>query len=308
MPRPATTPRLSLDRLAWLQHGVVTRHQLREHGYDSDHVRSQLAARRWMAFGRFVVVLHHGPLTERQRRWVGVLSQSGGALTGVTAASELGLTGFSDPTVQVVIPHGARPHPLPGVRVHVSRRFGERDLHPGRALPTVRLERALADAAADTRLPRRACALFAAGVQQRLTTAERLSAELSQSGPTRHRALLGLVLDDIAGGAHSFAEIDVGRLARRAGLPPPRRQSFRLDRAGRRRWLDVEFNGFFAEIDGAIHLRPLSYWDDMERHNDLVIVTGRPILRFATVAIRLLPAVVEAQLQAAANRFGRRAS
>lgn len=62
------------------------------------------------------------------------------------------------------------------------------------------------------------------------------------------------------------------------------------------------------EIDGAIHLRPLSYWDDMEWHNDLVIITGRPILRFATVAIRLLPATVESQLQAAAHRFGRLAS
>lgn len=308
MPRPAAAPRLSLDRLAWLQDGVVTRHQLREHGYDSDHVRSQVAAHRWMALGRFVIVLHNGPLTERQRRWVGVLSQSRGALTGVTAASEHGLTGFPDPMVQVVIPHGTRPHPLPGVRVHVSRRFGERELHPGRSLPTVRLERALVDAAADTPLPRRACALFAASVQQRLTTAQRLSAELSESGPTRHRALLTHVLDDIAGGAHSFAEIDVGRLARRVGLAPPRRQSFRLDRAGRRRWLDAEFDGFFVEIDGAIHLQPLSYWDDMERHNDLVIVTGRPILRFATVAIRLVPETVETQLQAAANRFGRRAS
>ncbi len=301
-------PRLSLDRLAWLQDGVVTRRQLSEHGYTSDHVRAQLTARRWTAYGRSVVVLHNGPLTEHQRRWVGVLSQSGGALTGVTAANEHGLAGFSDPLIHVVVPHGSRPHRLPGVRVHVSRRFGEQEVHPGRSLPTVRLERALVDAAAQTRLPRYACALLAAGVQQRLTTAQRLKAELTGAGPIRHRALLGHVLDDIAGGAHSFAEIDIGRLARGAGLPLPRRQSFRFDRAGRRRWLDAEFDGFFVEIDGAIHLRPLSYWDDMERHNDLVIVTGQPILRFATVAIRLLPATVEAQLRSAATRFGRLAS
>ena len=52
-------------------------------------------------------------------------------------------------------------------------------------------------------------------------------------------------------------------------------------------------------------LRPLSYWDDMERQNELVIVTGQPILRFATVAIRLFPEAVESQLQAAHARFGR---
>jgi hypothetical protein len=310
MPRQPTKPRLPLDRLAWMQDGVVTRHQLREHGYDDDHVRAQVAARRWTAHGHSVVVLHNGPLTERQQRWVAVLAHPGGALAGVTAAGELGLTGFSDPTVHVIISHGSRPHPLPGIRVriHVSRRFGEQDLHPGRALPTVRLERGLVDAAGQTRLPRRACALFAAGVQQRLTTAPRLKAELCVAGPMRHRSLLTNVLDDIAGGAHSFAEIDVGRLACRAGLPPPLRQRFRLDRAGRRRWLDAEFDGFFVEIDGAVHLRPISYWDDMERQNDLVIVTGRPILRFATVAIRLVPHTVESQLQAAAARFGRLAS
>ena len=43
----------------------------------------------------------------------------------------------------------------------------------------------------------------------------------------------------------------------------------------------------------------------MERQNELVIVTGQPILRFATVAIRLFPEAVESQLQAAHARFGR---
>ena len=87
---------------------------------------------------------------------------------------------------------------------------------------------------------------------------------------------------------------------------PPRRQVFRADRAGRRRWLDADFDGFSVEVDGAVHLKPLRYWDDMERQNDLIVVTGKPMLRFATVAIRLLPDVVIAQLAAANARFGRR--
>ena len=126
------------------------------------------------------------------------------------------------------------------------------------------------------------------------------------STPARHHALLAHVLGDIAGGAHSFAEIDLGKLARKARLPAPRRQSFRVDQHGRRRWLDAEFEGFFVEVDGAVHLRPLSYWDDMERQNDLVIITGKPILRFASVAIRLFPEIVIAQLTAAHTRFGSR--
>ncbi len=93
-------------------------------------------------------------------------------------------------------------------------------------------------------------------------------------------------------------------LTRKAGLVAPQRQVFRLDSAGKRRFLDADLGGFFVEIDGAVHLRPLRYWDDMERQNDLLIVTGKPILRFASVAIRIAPNAVLVQLRSAAARFG----
>jgi hypothetical protein len=295
---------MSLRDIAWQQDDVITRAQLRDLGYDREAVRWQVAARRWQALGPRVVVLHNGPLTPRQQRWRAVLSQHHAALAGLTATADYGLSGFGDETVHILVAHGTRVASMPGVRVHVSRRFGEEDIAPGRLLPTVRVERALVDAASWTHAPRKACGLLAAGVQQRLTTASRLRTELRSATKARHHALLTLVLGDIEGGADSFAEIDFGRLARRAGLPPPRRQAFRLDRAGRRRWLDADFGSFSAEVDGAVHLRPLRYWDDMERQNDLVIATAKPILRFSTVAFRLIPDTVVAQLAAAGRRFG----
>jgi hypothetical protein len=305
MPRPSLLPRACLAEITDRQDGVVTRRQLRELGHDVDAVGAQIAAGRWQPLGRSVVVLHNGPLTVRQQRWGAVLAQRRAALAGITAAQEYGLVGFDDTRVHVLVESGARPHQLPGVQLHLSRRFDPSDLHPGRELPTVRLERALVDAASWTPAPRKACAVLAAAVQQRLTTAERIRPELRAAGRANHHRLLSHVIDDIEGGAQSFAEIDIGGLARLAGLPPPRRQSFRFDRAGRRRWLDAEFDGLFVEIDGALHLRPLHYWDDMERQNDLVVVTGKPVLRFATVGIRLAPDTVVAQLRAAADRFGR---
>ena len=304
MPKNASASRLPLDRLAELQDAVVTRHQLRSYGYDLDIVRAQIDARRWQLRGREVVILHNGPLTMRQEQWVGVLAQHRGALAGLTAAQDLGLSGFDDPLVHVLVAYDARRHQLPGVRLHLSRRFSVADIHPGRTLPTVRLERAIVDAASWMAPPRKACAVMCAAVQQRLTTAERLRPELLAAGRARHHLLLTRTLGDIEGGADSFSEIDFGHLARLAGLPPPRRQTFRFDRAGRRRWLDADFDGFFVEVDGAVHLKPLNYWDDMERQNDLIVVTGKPALRFASVAIRIAPMTVVAQLRAAGERFG----
>lgn len=301
---PAFGARSGLDRLADMQDGVLTRAQLRDHGFDCDAVRNQIKAGRWQQLGRHVVLLHNGPLTEKQRRWAAVLAQNSGALAGVSAAHEQGLQGFDDETVHVVIAHNTRPRRLPGVAIHLSRHLTDADLHGGRTMPMIRLERALIDAASWTPNPRRACGMLAAAVQQRLTTAERLRAELLARPPARHHALLLRVLDDIAGGAHSFAEVDLGGLARRAGLPPPVRQIFRLDRGGRRRWLDADFGRFFVEIDGALHLQPPTYWDDMQRQNDLLIVTGKPTLRFATIAMYLEPHQVIAQLAAAGRRFG----
>lgn len=304
MPIAAPSSRRSLAGLDDLQDSVTTRKQLRELGYDDDAVRAHVAANRWQCHGRSVVVLHNGPVSTNQRRWIAVLAQHQAGLAGFTAAHEYGLTGFKEESVHVLIAHGARPQPMPGVRLHIARGFSTADLHPGRSLPTVRVERALVDAACWTVPPRRACAVLAAGVQQRLTTAERLQAELASRTSGRHLPLLRLVMGDIAGGADSFAEIDFGWLTRRAGLATPLRQAFRLDSGGKRRFLDADLGGFFVEIDGAVHLRPLHYWDDMERQNDLLIVTGKPILRFASVAIRIAPNAVLAQLRSAAARFG----
>jgi hypothetical protein len=160
------------------QDDVLTRVQLDVAGYDRHAVRSNLDAGRWQRAAPNVVVLHNGPVTERQRQWVAVLAQNGpAALAGLTAATAHGLTGFESDVVHIVIPTTMRPHRLPGVRVHVSRRYDAFDLHETRTPPQVRVERALVDAAAWSASPRKACGILAAGTQQHLTTASRLRDE-----------------------------------------------------------------------------------------------------------------------------------
>jgi hypothetical protein len=166
----------------------------------------------------------------------------------------------------------------------------------------MRLPVALLDALESIGLPLRGCALLAAVVQQRLVKAGGLYPLLLGERTIPHRALYLRVAGDIAGGAHSLLEIDFRRLARRAGVPAPRGQAVRTDGSGRRRYLDADFGGYAVEVDGAVHLRPLSWWDDTWRLNE-VMLAGKPTLRFPSVGIYLRPADVVDQLRRAAARW-----
>ncbi|HZC26672.1 MAG TPA: hypothetical protein VE287_06590 [Actinopolymorphaceae bacterium] len=293
----------ALDDLASMQDRVLSRDQLLSHGWTHDHVAAEVAGRRWAAFGSRAVVLHRGPLTSRQRRWTAIIN--GGpsvALAGLTAAKELGLTGFETDVVHVVVPKDAWvPRPQRGVKVHISRRFMLTDRHPARVLPTVRIERALIDAAAWSRPARRAAAIVIAGVQQRLTQPDRLRAELLGAGMVRHRRLLFGVIDDVEGGPHALAELDFRRLCRRYQLGAPQQQHRRRDAAGRVRYLDARFTRadgrvLNVEIDGAAHYGVLDAWSDMDRDIAL-LATGEPTVRVPSAILRSDPAGVVARLR-----------
>ena len=288
------------------QHAVTTRQQLAARGVGRRRVDGARTARRWQTIGRNVVVLHNAPLTTTQRRWTAVLLPGKpAALAGLTSAAVQGLRGFEDPQTHVVLASTCSVDFPDWVTVHLSRRFTPDDISAV-GIPGTGIARSLIDAAAWSTSPRRACALLCAGVQQRLTTADELSRELRRAGRVRHVAIMRSVLGDIGGGGHTLAEIDLGPLARRAGLPRPRRQALRREPSGRVRYVDAEFElpdgtVLVVEIDGAVHLKPLSYWDDMNRQNEIVIA-GSPVLRFDSVTVRLDAVRVIDQL----GRFGRR--
>lgn len=300
---PTTAP-AALRELAARQAGVVRRADLVDVGMTRSAIDAQVAARRWRAYGPCVIVMHNGALTPAQRQWLALINAGPRAALAARTAAELGgLTGWSDDIVHVLVERGATPPAIPcvAVKVHESRRYvPERDLLPNRAPRRVRLERAVLDAATWTRSPRPACGIVVAAVQQRLSTPDRLRAELSQMGLVRHRRVLRLMLGDLAGGAEALNEIEFGRFCRRYGLPKPVRQVVRLDRNGRRRYLDatlVRQDGSVVavEIDGAVHLVADTYWADCMRGNELVI-SGERLLRFPTIALYLHQDVVAGQL------------
>jgi hypothetical protein len=85
----------SVEELAAEQAGVLSRGQLLALGVSRHATRNQVRAGRWGLVSSTVVVLHRGPLTERQQLWAAVLEAGPkAALAGVTVAALGGLEGF----------------------------------------------------------------------------------------------------------------------------------------------------------------------------------------------------------------------
>jgi hypothetical protein len=220
------------------QCGVLTTAQAGAHLTEAA-VRWRVASGRWQRICRGVLVAYSGPLTAAARLWVAVLAAGPGALLGgPTAAAAGGLRGYEAAVPHVVVPPGREVGRLADLVVHRAA-VDPADVHPAAGPPRTRIARSLVDAARWAADDDRACALLAAGVQQRLVRPGDLTRVLSALPTANRRRLLLATVADIAGGAHSLAELDLVRLCRRHRLPPPTQQATRRDAAGRNRWLDA---------------------------------------------------------------------
>jgi len=292
-----------LADVAARQQGVLSRSQLRDRGWGRHRVDTEITRGRWTAVAPMVVAMQNAPLVRGQRMWLGVLHAGPTAvLTHSTACEVGGLTWTVDPTIHVLTSKSDDVAPLPGLRFRQSRRHYRDWLDRRSSLPRLRIEHAALLTAERDRYLRRAVGLLAATVQQGLCTPDGLLLAISQIRKLRHGAIFQLALGDIAGGAQSFAEIDVGRLCDEAGLEPPQRQRMRIDREGRRRYLDCEWvllDGriLVLEIDGSFHMRTTHWVKDMKRERS-VVLSGRTVLRCSSVEIRLDPQAIVDDLRA----------
>ena len=291
------------EGLAVRQSGLVTRRQLAWFGHDRHYVRTQVRARRWQEVSATVLATTTGALTREQLAWAGTLHAGPhSAVGGLTAAELAGLRHWSRPEVTVHIGESANVEPLAGVRFVKTRRDIDGFRDPRLRLPTWQLEPAVLLFAGYTRSRRTAVGVLAASVQQGLTTPERLQGWVARMRPLRRAAVFREALDEMADGAQSGAEIDVGSVCRRFGLPPPRRQTLRRDRSGRRRYTDCEWDlpdgrVVVLEVDGSFHLDVAGWADDIARERELV-VAGRIVLRCTAQELRDHPERVAGDLMA----------
>ncbi|WP_235944541.1 DUF559 domain-containing protein [Verrucosispora sioxanthis] len=270
-------------------------------------IRHRVTSGRWRQVHRAVYVTHNGPLTREQLPWIAVLSVGPAAvLGGLSAAQAWGLRRHGDGIVHLLMPAEHRPRSLPpSVRVHRTTILADEDVldvgQPRRTMPA----RSIVDAAQWAAGDHEACAIIAAGFQQRLVGGDDVQRVLDRLPRARRRDLIRRTAVDAAGGAHSLPELEFLALVRRAGLPEPTRQVVRRDAAGRRRYLDALFEEWrvLVEIDGGQHLDPAAAWADMRRQNDLW-QRGDRVLRFPAWATRHAPTQVITQLHAALTAAG----
>ncbi|VXB00851.1 hypothetical protein [Nocardioides sp. AX2bis] len=274
-PRPHGEQHRDLRALITDQAGMVARRQLTAHGVDWDHVDAAVRASRWVARTPRVVSTTTGPLDLQQRRWLAVLHAGPRSMLGsLSAAAAHGLAGWGRDTLTVWVDDELSFDPVPGVRFFRTRRPHDLLLRHAHGLPLAQLEPAvLLWAAYDADL-RSAHGVLAAVVQQRLTTAERLQSWIPVLRPLRRAASFRSVLEDVARGSHSRAELDLVDLCRDHGLPLPDRQRPRRDPAGRARWTDAEWDlpdghVVVLEVDGAFHTEIRSWSNDKQRHRRL---------------------------------------
>lgn len=270
--------------------GVAHRPDLRAAGLTRSDVRSEVLAGRWQRWGRHTVLLGTGAPSAEAYRWRAVWESGPGAcLDGVAALVAEGLTGFTSQKIDVVVPHGNRAHPVPGVTVRRGRVI-DRSRRPG--VPRVAVETAALHAAAWAISDRQAALVLCLVLQQRLTTAHRLHrasrGALRQAAPSR-RAFLCQVLVDLADGVRALGELDFAGLCRDHGLPPPTRQVVRQVSSGRiyldAAWEDI---GLVVEIDGGQHALALATVHDALRQNEVVLTLNR-VLRIPVLGLRLQP-------------------
>jgi hypothetical protein len=213
-----------------------------------------------------------------------------------------GLRNWHRDEITVLVDDELSFEPLPGVRFFRTRRplDGLRDRFS--ELPMCRIEPAALLFAAYARSPRTAEGLLAAVVRQRLTSPDRLLAELATMRPLRRAQRFRLMLDEVQGGATSLAELDIGRMCRRFGLPPPLRQVRRRDASGRVRFTDCEWllpDGtlLVLEVDGGFHM-DVEHWEDDIARQRALSRPGRIVVRCTAREARDVPEVVVRDLVA----------
>jgi hypothetical protein len=284
------------EQLAQAQSGMFSRSQLAGVGVTRSVLRAQLAARRWRQRSEHVFSATTGPLSWEQRLWLAALHAGPDALIGgLSAAKVHGMKNWERDEITVLVDDQLSFEPMAGVHfVRTRRPLAEFRCRTD--LPLCRLEPAVLLFAGYEHNQRTAHGAIAAAVQQRLTSVKALREWVELLRPLRRARQFRALIDDLAGGAQSLAEVDVRRACREHGVALPEGQRPRRDRRGRRRYTDCEWTlcdgrTLVLEVDGAFHDDVLQAAADRARTRKLT-TPSRAVVSCSAYELRYDPGSV----------------
>lgn len=279
------------------QHGVVSHHQLRTHGFTVARIAAEVRARRWQQVLPRVYATFTGPLPPEALVVAALLYGGPSALLSHrTAAERWGLLP-SGPTlpVEITVPYGrSAVSQLPFVLLHRSR--AHRHLVAATAPPmTSRADTAIDVAVAepDARAARQ---LLTAVLATGRVSPNDVRRRLLERPPLRYRNALDEAVRMVSGGVQSVLEeryaVDVEQAH---GLPNGRRQQpVVYDGAGAR---------LTVRLDGRTHLQADVALKDRRRGNAAELA-GRARLVFGWTEVATAPCVVAAEVTTVLLRSG----
>ncbi len=295
-----------LARLIECQHGLVNIRQLAQAGLRGDQVSRRVNAGHWARVTSAVVRVSLQPVDRLSELWTAALHYDGAQLAGSSALEVLGLPAPKDSIIHLVGTRTGRVSPLPRCIMHTQVRADESQTMPDRAAVLPATMQALKWARTDAQ------AAFQAiwSIQHRLIDLEELQMRIhalpAGPGTAAARRRVALILP----GTHSMRELEFANGCRARGLPEPVRQRVRQDSEGRPRYTDAEFKvagrTLIVEVDGMQHLDAVVRIDDEWRENEFTL-QGVPMLHISSLALRVDPERVYAQLRRALQAMRRAA-
>jgi very-short-patch-repair endonuclease len=255
--------------LAKGQAGVLTRKQAAAAGLTDNVVKRLVSQGAWRRLVRGVFALT--PDTWLQRAWAGVLLGGTNAVLGNAAAGHLQLLVSEPPgRIDIYVGRSGNRHNDP------SWRFIRADRSGGGRPPRTSPPQTVVDLAAELDSTDQLAAMVSRAIVHLRVAPEAILAAMPSRH--RHRELLGDLVRDVSGGAHSPLEIRYLKDVERAhGLPISVRQS----RTAVNQRSDVHYSvfGVIVELDGQAYHSGTAASRDLDRDNRQLI-QGRTTLRF----------------------------
>lgn len=290
----------ALRHKAGNQSGVVSRRQALDCTMTPGAIRSSLKCGRWQMIYPGVYATFSGPLGRRAKLWAAVLHGGKNAqLSHETAAEVDGLVDQQSALIHLTIPIERHIRPVPGVRVHRSRRLRKLRFPDGE-LPRTWVEDTILDLVDGMSDLDGVCALVTSAFGRRKTSAAMMRTVLADRAFHLWRDEISELITVADGGAHSILEVRYDRDVEQAHcLPLSRHQVPFRKKNGRKGFRDRVYDDFgvIVELDGRLAHPNDKQWEDKERDN-AAAEDDQQSLRYGWRHVRLVPCETAAQVAA----------